>query len=154
MLAHDEIWGMHDLVIHDYGPGRAMMSFHVEIPANADIMALHDVIDAIEGELKEKFRIETSIHMDPIVTDDELTNQTRARVAQMVGDVDPSLSIHDFRMTAGPLHTNLIFDITVPYACPLTDEQVECAVREKVEAMEDGTYYAVFQLDHSYVKSE
>jgi hypothetical protein len=92
-------------------------------------MALHDVIDGIERELKEKFRIETSIHMDPIVTDDEMTNQTRTRLTRMVGEIDPSLSIHDFRMTAGPLHTNLIFDITVPYGCPLPDEQVERAVK-------------------------
>jgi len=153
VLAHEEIRGIHDLVIHDYGPGRSMMSFHVEIPVDGDLMALHDVIDAIERELKEKFHIETSIHMDPIVTDDELTNQTRARITQLVQSIDPSLSIHDFRMTAGPLHTNLIFDVVVPYGCPLPDEQVEHSVRKTVEAMEGGTYYAVLQLDHSYIKS-
>ncbi len=154
VLAHEEISGMHDLVIHDYGPGRAMMSFHVEIPVDGDLMSLHDVIDGIERELKEQFHIETSIHMDPIVTDDELTTRTRARVTELVRDINAGLSIHDFRMTAGPLHTNLIFDVVVPYGCPLSDEQVECAVTKGVESMEGGTYYAVLQLDHSYVAPE
>jgi hypothetical protein len=150
VLAHDEISGMHDLVIHDYGPGRSMMSFHAEVPMGGDIMALHDVIDKIERELREKYRIETSIHMDPIATDDALTAQMHARVAAAVYEIDPGISIHDFRMTAGPLHTNLIFDVVVPYACRLSDEQVEYAVKAAVEALEGGTYYAVLQLDHSY----
>jgi len=151
VLAHDEISGIHDLVIHDYGPGRAMMSFHVEVPKEGDIMVLHDVIDDIERELKAKFCIETSIHMDPIVTDDALTTHTRARVAELVQDIYPTMSIHDFRMTAGPKHTNLIFDIVVPHSCCLTDEEVESAVKAAVAALKGGTYYAVLKLDHSYM---
>lgn len=151
VMAHHEICGMHDLVIHDYGPGRAMMSFHVEVPVGGDIMALHDIIDATERELKEKFHIETSIHMDPIVTDDELTNRTRDRVIRLVQDIDEGLSIHDFRMTAGPMHTNLIFDVVVPYGCVLSDQQVEQAVKKGVEKLEGGTYFAVLQVDHSYI---
>ncbi len=150
VLAHPEIMGMHDLIIHDYGPGRAMMSFHVEVPVNGDIMQLHDVIDGIELELKEKFRIAASVHMDPIVTDDALTTGTRVRVAAAVRGIDPDMTIHDFRMTAGPLRTNLIFDVVVPYGCKLSDEEAGRAVKKAVESMEGGKFYAVITLDHSF----
>lgn len=150
VLAHPEIMGMHDLIIHDYGPGRAMMSFHVEVPVNGDIMQLHDVIDGIEAEMKQKFQIATSIHMDPIVTDDELTTSTRIRVASMVRGIDPDMTIHDFRMTSGPLRTNLIFDVVVPYGCKLSDEEAGRAVKKTVESMGNGKFYAVITLDHSY----
>lgn len=151
VLAHPEVMGMHDLIIHDYGPGRSMMSFHAEVPVNGDIMRLHDVIDGIESELKEKFGIAASVHMDPIVTDDELTTNTRIRVAEAVRGVDPDMTIHDFRMTSGPLRTNLIFDVVVPYGCPLSDNDVEHAVKLAVESMEGGRFYAVITLDHAYI---
>lgn len=151
VLDHPELLGMHDLVIHDYGPGRSMMSFHVEVPVDGDIMAIHDVVDSVERELKEKFQIAASVHMDPIVTNDELTNNTRIRVATLVQGIDPNMTIHDFRMTAGPLHTNLIFDLVVPFGCPLSDEQVEQHVKRAVETLEGGRFYAVIELDHAFV---
>ncbi len=152
VTAHPQILGMHDLVIHDYGPGRAMMSFHAEVPVDGDIMVLHDTIDGMERELRDKFGIETTIHMDPIANNDARTNETRDRVAALVREIDPGISIHDFRMTAGPMHTNLIFDIVVPFDSGLSDEQAERAVREAVESLEGGTYYAVLRIDHAYVR--
>lgn len=148
---HPRILGLHDLVIHDYGPGRRMMSFHAEVPVDSDIMAAHDLIDEVEREMQEKFGIETSIHMDPINMTDETTNTYREKVTQLVGQVDPHMTIHDFRMTSGPHHTNLIFDIVVPNDCALTDAQVEETVKRAVSDLDGGLFFAVIQIDHPFV---
>ena len=150
ILVHPQVIGIHDLIIHDYGPGRSMMSLHAEVPVNADIMETHDVIDAIERELKAKFGIETSIHMDPIVTDDERVNRLHHQVAELVRGIDPKMTIHDFRITAGPHHTNLIFDVVVPHCCSLTDDEVRGAIARAVKEL-DKSYYTVIQVDRSYV---
>lgn len=151
VLAHPQVVGIHDLVIHDYGPGRSMMSLHAEVPMDANIMEVHDVIDAIERELKEKFHIETSIHMDPIATGDETVNRTREMVAALVKEIDAAMTIHDFRMTNGPHHRNLIFDVVVPYSVKRTDEEVKSAVIAKVKAA-DPNYYAVIEIDRAYTE--
>ncbi len=150
ILVHPQVIGIHDLIIHDYGPGRSMMSLHAEVPVTADIMETHDVIDAIERELKAKFGIETSIHMDPIVTDDERVNRLHHQVAELVRGIDPKMTIHDFRITAGPHHTNLIFDVVVPHCCSLTDDEVRGAIARAVKEL-DKSYYTVIQVDRSYV---
>ena len=150
VLAHPKVVGLHDLVIHDYGPGRRMMSLHAEVPVDADIMETHDVIDAIEREIKSKFGIETCIHMDPIATGDPRTCALREQVAELVKTVDGEMTIHDFRITPGPCHTNLIFDVVVPHRCTLTDEQIRQAVDGRVKEL-DPNYYAVIQVDRSYV---
>ena len=149
VLAHDPILGIHDLVYHDYGPGRAMMSFHAEVPADRDFLELHDIIDHIEREMKAKHHIETVIHMDPIVCD-ERTNELRDQVAALARELDPSLSIHDFRITAGPMHTNLIFDVVVPYGFRLTDGEVRAQLYDKIQTL-SARYFPVIQIDHSYV---
>ena len=118
---------------------------------NADIMEAHDVIDHIERELKEKFGIETSAHMDPIATEDEGVNRTRLWVAQQVKELDERLTIHDFRMTAGPHHTNLIFDVVAPHNFPMEDEALAAAIQQRIQA-HDPHCYAVIQVDHAYVE--
>lgn len=150
VMAHPQIAGIHDLVIHDYGPGRRMMSLHAEIPADSDLLEAHDHIDAIERELKDKFGIETCIHMDPIATSDPRTVELRAAVAELAKEIDPAMTIHDFRVTAGPHHTNLIFDVAVPHSCKLSDDQIRAAVAEKAAALE-GNFYVVLQVDRVYV---
>ena len=150
VLSHPQVTGMHDLIIHDYGPGRSMMSFHAEVPIDSDIMEAHDVIDHIERELKDRFGIETSVHMDPIATNDEQVNRVRAQVAALVQVIDPAMTIHDFRMTRGPLHTNLIFDMVVPHKCPLSDGEVAARIEKAVKTLDDH-YFVVLQLDRSYV---
>ena len=150
VLSHPQVTGMHDLIIHDYGPGRSMMSFHAEVPIDSDIMEAHDVIDHIERELKDRFGIETSVHMDPIATNDEQVNRVRAQVAALVQVSDPAMTIHDFRMTRGPLHTNLIFDVVVPHKCPLSDGEVAARIEKAVKTLDDH-YFVVLQLDRSYV---
>ncbi len=149
VVSHPNILGIHDLVYHDYGPGRAMMSFHAEVPADGDLLEMHDIIDHIERELKEKHHIETVIHMDPVVNDGR-TAALRAQVEELAREIDPELSIHDLRITAGPHHTNVLFDVMVPYGFPMTDGQVVSELKEGVRAL-SPRYFPVIQVDHSYV---
>lgn len=149
-LSHSEIVGIHDLVVHDYGPGRLMISFHGEVPGDGNIFELHDVIDQAEKELKEKLGCDAVIHMDPIATNDDEVKLVKQCVAELVKEINGDLSIHDFRMVKGPTHTNLIFDVVVPFQLKLSDrevtEEITRRVREKWE-----NYYAVIEIDHSYV---
>ena len=149
VMAHPAIIGIHDLIVHDYGPGRVMISLHAEVSASADVLTLHDEIDNVEKELREKLGCDAVIHMDPIVTDDGITEETRRRVASLVRCIDDQISIHDFRMVAGPTHTNVIFDAVVPFRFRLTDEEVAEKIRTAVRAL-DGNYYAVVNVERSY----
>ena len=149
VMAHPGIIGIHDLIVHDYGPGRVMISLHAEVPAGQDVLALHDEIDNVEKELREQLGCEAVIHMDPVVTDDGVTAETRRRVADLVRCIDDDISIHDFRMVSGPTHTNVIFDAVVPYHFRLSDQQVAQKIRDAVRAL-DGSYYAVVQVERSY----
>ena len=150
VLANKAICGIHDLVVHDYGPGRVMISLHAEVPAHGDILAMHDEIDNVERELREKLGCEAVIHMDPIVTDDEKVNAARREIAALVRGIDEKISIHDFRMVAGPTHTNVIFDAVVPYSCELSDQEAEEKIKKAVHGL-DERYYAIVQIDKSYV---
>ena len=151
VLAHPQVVGIHDMIIHDYGPGRSMMSLHAEVPAGSDIMEVHDEIDAIERELKAKYRIDASIHMDPIVTGDETISKARKMVSELVREVDPAMTIHDFRMTSGPQHRNLIFDVVVPYSVKSTDEEVRREIERKIRSA-DPNSFAVIQIDRAYTQ--
>ena len=151
VLGHEHILGIHDLVYHDYGPGRAMMSLHAEVPADGDLLEIHDVIDHIERELKARHRIETCIHMDPVVRD-EGTETLRIQTAELARAIDPALTIHDFRITAGPIHTNILFDVVVPYNFRLSDGEVKTALCQGLKGLSDR-YFPVIQVDHSYVEA-
>ena len=150
VLSHEQVVGMHDLVIHDYGPGRRMCSFHAEVPEGDDIMEAHDAIDHIEREIQEKFGIETTAHMDPIATGDSEVARLRDQMRDLVREIDPDMSIHDFRLTRGPRHSNLIFDVVVPHRCRLSDEEIRRRITEAAEQVVPGCY-VVLQLDRSYV---
>ena len=150
VLAYSEITGIHDLIVHDYGPGRRFISLHAEVSADGDLLALHDVIDTAEREVSEKMGCFTTIHMDPLEQNDALTTQTRERVAVIVKLIDPSITIHDFRMVTGPTHTNVIFDAVVPHNCPLSDREVTDRIACGVRAL-DGNYFAVVNIDKSFV---
>ena len=149
VLAHPEILGLHDLVVHDYGPGRRMISLHAEVPASGNLLDLHDVIDGVEQQLRRELGCEAVIHMDPVVTDDGVTAETREKVAALVRGIDEAISIHDFRMVPGPTHTNVIFDAVVPYGFHLTDAEVGERIREAVRTLE-GNCFAVVNVEHSY----
>ena len=152
VLSHPQVTGMHDLVIHDYGPGRRLCSFHAEVPQDADILETHDAIDHIEREIRETFGVEATVHMDPIATDDEQVNQLRARVAQLAGAVEPGMTIHDFRVVRGPTHTNVIFDAVVPIGSRTGEEELRERLTRAVKAL-DPAFEAVIQLDRAYTGS-
>lgn len=150
VTAHEEVTGIHDLVVHDYGPGRCMISLHAEVPGDENIFDLHDAIDRIERELHEKLGCEAVIHMDPIETNNAEITRMKEIVTKTVKQIDPKMSIHDFRMVSGPTHTNLIFDAVVPFGLRMSKEEVQQNIEHLVEEL-DGNYFAVVQIDQSYV---
>ena len=150
VMAHDTVVGIHDLVVHDYGPGRCIISLHAEVPADGQVLELHDVIDNIEEELGQKLHCEAVIHMDPVVVGDPTVTALHQQVAALVKTIDPRITIHDFRMVPGQTHTNLIFDAVIPFDERLTRQQVAERVRQMVSEME-GDYRAVVKVENSYV---
>ncbi len=148
--AQPQIIGIHDLIVHDYGPGRRILSLHAEVPASGDILELHDVVDALERQLNEELGCLATIHMDPVVNDGGATSEARERVQAVVKVIDPAISIHDFRMVPGPVHTKLIFDAEVPYRFALTDQEVRRRIQSAVRAL-DENWSAVVEVEKSYV---
>lgn len=147
--SHAGVLGIHDLMIHDYGPNHRFASVHVEVSAKEDIFISHDMIDNIERKVQEKLGIQMVIHMDPIDLDDAETNTMRDTIQRMITSIDPSLSIHDFRMVKGNTHTNLIFDCLVPYQSKLSTKQIMDCINEKLASL-DQTYYAIVTFDHAF----
>lgn len=143
---YPEAIGIHDMMVHSYGPGHYIASLHVEVDGSADVFHTHDVIDNIEKRLHEQLGIIATIHMDPIVTNDETVNALRERTAILLGSIDQSLSMHDFRVVSGPSHTNLIFDIEAPYECKLSDAEIKQKVAAGLASWE-GTHFAVLTVD-------
>ncbi len=150
VLSAPDIIGIHDLLVHDYGPGRCMISFHAEVCAHEDLLKIHDEIDNIERTLEERLHCSATIHMDPIVTDDPETRRMNAAVLAIAKSIMPQLSIHDFRMVQGPTHTNLIFDVLVPYGAPYSDDEFISMFKEKVSEIPGARYFAVVNIDHIY----
>jgi len=148
--SYDGIYGIHDLVIHNYGPSKWMASLHAEIPANGDLLASHDLIDSIEKEIYHDMGIELVIHLDPIVTNDERINDMRIKIASIVHDINPNLSIHDFRMVEGPSHTNLIFDVVTPYNLKISDSKLNEMIAQSVSAELGSSYFVVVTFDREY----
>ena len=152
VMAHKEISGIHDLVVHDYGPGRVMISLHAEVPATGSVMTIHDAIDNIEQELHRKLGCEAVIHMDPIATDDSTTVVLRNKITELAHCIDPALSIHDFRMVPGPTHTNVIFDCVRPHDLPMTDADLKRRIQATVSERWPEAV-CVINIDSSYVSS-
>ena len=152
VMSYDGVLGTHDLMVHDYGPGRRFASVHVEMAAENDVMQSHDVIDNIERDFQENDHISLIIHYDPILTGDDAVGTAREWVKELVRSISPELSIHDFRMVQGPSHTNLIFDTVVPHNFPLSDAALRKRIQSLVETHDAGEtkYYAVVTIDHSY----
>ena len=149
ILSYDHIVGVHDLIIHDYGPSRRFASAHAEVPANIDIMEAHDVIDLIERDIMNEMGLLISIHMDPIIVDDERINTLRQMTSDVVKEIDPELSIHDFRVVEGPTHTNLIFDILLTHTHKDSHEEIINKINEKLSKI-DERFFTVITIDHSF----
>ena len=150
VLGHSMVHGVHDLIVHDYGPGRVMISLHAEVDVNGDIQDIHEQIDHIEHELQEKLHCSATIHMDPIVTDDKEVLAMKAKVEEMVHFLDESFSMHDFRMERGSTRTNLIFDVEVPRKTSYTDNEIVNWLKERIHELPGSKYFAVIQIDHEY----
>ena len=148
--SHPRVHGVHDLIVHDYGPGRVMISLHAEVSADENLLVLHDEIDHIERELQQKLECSATIHMDPIVTDDEEVTLLRDQVIQIAKSLDPTLSIHDFRIIKGPSHTSLVFDVAVPFACPMTDVEVANNIKKQIRQIPGGKFSSIIEIDRGY----
>ena len=142
------ILGIHDLMIHSYGPGHSFASFHAEVDGADDVYESHDVIDEVERRIRDELSIVCTIHMDPINTDDALTTSLREETAELVREIDPGITIHDFRIVPGVTHTNLIFDVAVPFEVKMTVSEIKDAVSRKVRERHEN-YYAVVTVDRS-----
>lgn len=150
---YDGVLGIHDMIVHDYGPNRLFVSVHVEVDYRRDIFESHDMVDNIEKEMKEEMGIETVVHMDPIRTDDELTNELREMVGKVLREINRRLSFHDFRVVPGTTHTNLIFDVVVPFDVKMNDEELMHEITEHIHEYRNDCY-AVITFDRAYTSDE
>lgn len=147
---NEQIIGIHDLIVHDYGPGRIIASAHAEVPSTADIVEIHDIIDNIEKKIEKELKIVMCIHMDPIVVNDEEVDKYKSLTENILKSINNDYNFHDFKMVKGPTHTNLIFDLVVPYDKSKNNTQILNDVREKFKEA-DETINLVVTVEHSYV---
>ena len=147
VLSYDGVIGIHDLMVHSYGTGTTIASLHAEVDGSTDIFITHDMIDNIEKKLRTELGITCTIHMDPIVTDDEAVNSMRIMVSKIVSEIDESWNIHDFRMVVGATHTNLIFDAVIPFECKLSEQQINELIEKKIKEKLGDNYFVVLTID-------
>lgn len=150
VMSYDKIVGIHDMIVHDYGPGRVMVSLHAEVNGNDNIYELHDIIDNIEHHLSAEMGCMAVIHMDPIESDNDAVAAMRQKVNEAVKIIDKSVTVHDFRMVPGNSHTNLIFDVIIPYNVKLNDDEIKSIVCNAV-AEECENCFAVVNIDRPFV---
>lgn len=151
MLKEELIVGVHDLIVHDYGPGKIIASAHAEVPSDVSITEIHDVIDNVEKDIMKKLKVVMCIHMDPIVIDDEEVNRYKELTAKIIKEYNADLSFHDFRIVNGPSHTNLIFDLVVPFAKnQATNTEILNGVRKAFKEYDEAINLVV-TVEHSYI---
>lgn len=150
VLSFDGVIGIHDLIVHSYGPGRTIVSLHAEVPCTADIMKSHDTIDLAERALKENYHVIACIHMDPVDTDDETTKELRLIAETVLAEIDERLTLHDFRAVHGETHTNVIFDLVFPFELKEQQDMLTAEVARCIHAI-DGHLYAVITAEQSFV---
>ena len=148
VLSYDNVIGIHDLIVHNYGPGRTLISLHAEVPADGNIITLHDTI---EHELRRKLNCNAVIHMDPVSTSDPETLSLKAEVSGYLDQIDPKLSMHDFRIVKGPTHTNVIFDIVIPYDYPVSDQEVMDSITKRIQTSHPD-FFTVIEVDKAVVQ--
>ncbi len=151
VMDNDIVVGVHDLIVHDYGPGRRMISIHAEVPLDGDLATMHDCIDNIERRLSDELGCHAVIHMDPVLMGNEKVDNLKHQLKDIISSLSLGLSIHDFRVVIGPSHTNLIFDTVVPLECKLTDNQVIDLISDKVKEKIGENYYCVIGIDKPYI---
>jgi cation diffusion facilitator family transporter len=150
IMSYDGIVGLHDLTVHNYGVDKYFASVHCEVSADQDILVGHDIIDNIERDILRDLGIRLVIHLDPVITDNDKINSLKSAVESLVKDISPEISIHDFRVFFGITHSNLIFDIVVPYGFKYSDDELVRIISEKIRKIDDS-YRAKITVDHHYV---
>lgn len=150
IMSHEGVMGIHDLMIHSYGESRMYASVHIEILASEDILKAHDVIDLIEKQVLERFGIQLVAHLDPLIVDDKRINDLREMTERIVKEMDECFKIHDFRVVEGPTHTNLIFDMVIPFDCKKSEKELKETLSEKVSAV-NSNYFVVATIEGSYI---
>ena len=150
VLSHDGMIGIHDMIVHNYGPGRVFISLHAEVPSDGNFVDIHDTIDNIEHDIMRETGCLATIHMDPVDVRDELTNQMKAKVGEIISEIDEQITFHDFRMVSGPTHTNVIFDIVIPYNYKYSDEEIVSIIADKIHETDDR-FFAVIDVDKDFV---
>lgn len=150
VLSFPTVLGIHDLMMHDYGPGRRFLTLHVEVDSGVNIMTTHDEMDIIERAILDKYHILTTIHMDPIDNEDTLTKELREVVNKVVKDINELYSIHDFRIVSGPTHTNLIFDVLIPSDDQIKHQILKDQINQRLFEI-NPNYHTVMQIEHSFV---
>ena len=148
IMAHPAILGVHDMMLHNYGPNKIFASAHVEVDSSKDIFETHDHIDNIEREVKENMNIDLVLHMDPVKVNDPETELYRAKVVEAIHQIDPKWGFHDFRIVSGPTHVNLVFDLVIPFEEKYTQEEIEEMLLKHIES--DKKIYLVLTIDHPY----
>ena len=148
IMAHPAILGVHDMMLHNYGPNKIFASAHVEVDSSKDIFETHDHIDNIEREVKENMNIDLVLHMDPVKVNDPETELYRAKVVEAIHQIDPKWGFHDFRIVSGPTHANLVFDLVIPFEEKYTQEEIEEMLLKHIES--DKKIYLVLTIDHPY----
>lgn len=148
-LKYDDIIGVHDMIVHNYGPGRTFVSLHAEVPSDGDIVAIHDTVDNAEREIAKELGCLVTIHMDPVDVHDEHTAQLREKVSEIIKQINPDITFHDFRVVSGPTHTNLIFDIVSPMDCGLSDQELADTIADKIHQCNES-YFAVINVDKDF----
>ena len=147
--SNESVIGIHDMIVHDYGPTRIFVSLHAEVPCDKDILYLHECIDDIENEIKEKLNCEVSIHMDPVDTNDENLFEAKVMVTEIIKEIDERLTLHDFRMVHGESHSNLIFDVVIPHKFKMSEKELTEEIQKKVHDKHKG-YFCVINVDNDY----
>ena len=148
-LQYDDIIGVHDMIVHNYGPGRTFVSLHAEVPSDGDIVTIHDTVDNAEREIAKELGCLVTIHMDPVDVHDEHTAQLRENVSEIIKQINPDITFHDFRVVSGPTHTNLIFDIVSPMDCGLSDQELADTIADKIHQCNES-YFAVINVDKDF----
>lgn len=148
IMAHPAILGVHDMMIHNYGPNKIFASAHVEVDSSKDIFETHDHIDNIEREVKENMNIDLVLHMDPVKVNDPETEMYRAKVVDAIHQIDSKWGFHDFRIVSGPTHVNLVFDLVIPFEEKYTQEEIEVMLLKHIQS--DKKIYLVLTIDHPY----
>ncbi len=150
ILSYDGVEGIHDMMIHDYGPGRLFGSVHIEVPANVNIRISHDVADIIEKEVGEAMGMTLTVHLDPIETDNETVNELKSVTASVISEIDKRYTFHDFRIVQGPTHTNLIFDLVIPHDHKQSRAEIADMVSDKIREY-NPMYFCVITVEHNFV---